>query len=497
MSLDPPAYLLSIQNNFRARPIPWDAVVRAGHVTEGDISKIRSVDKVKKDQRKQAVEKDLQGFRNLLLGDDGSQSVFETAAKRADVVQYILVLAGDLINDVSTLKSSLLSHPTPFKPFLPLLTQSSNPEDALPLLASSILTTLISGALEASESTREPEAAIPKLYTYLSLLAKSSDSGLQDIAVQEYSTLLRTRRSRELFWRQQSETVSPLIDILGTAAGVAKNGDEASTLWSGSSSVRGTTEGGIGGGVGLQLLYHVLLVFWQLSFEGDLVGDGLEQCASPHPSLTKTYDLMSRTYEFIPLYTQLLRLSPKEKTTRLLLSTLLNLVGTNRNTLLPACALVRLPSLLTNLQGRHLTDPDLLDDLESLTEMLDEYTRTQTTFDEYAAEVRSGHLHWSPPHRNAAFWRENARRIVDESQGELIKKLAEILSKRWEGDKQVLAVGCNDVGCLVKEVPEMRLKLERAGLKTRVMELMAEADETVRWESLRAVGEWMRYSFEG
>ena len=30
----------------------------------------------------------------------------------------------------------------------------------------------------------------------------------------------------------------------------------------------------------------------------------------------------------------------------------------------------------------------------------------------------------------------------------------------------------------------------------RVMELMQEADESVRWESLRAVGEWLRYSFE-
>jgi V-type H+-transporting ATPase subunit H len=34
------------------------------------------------------------------------------------------------------------------------------------------------------------------------------------------------------------------------------------------------------------------------------------------------------------------------------------------------------------------------------------------------------------------------------------------------------------------------------GLKVRVMGLMQEADESVRWESLRAVGEWLRYSFE-
>jgi V-type H+-transporting ATPase subunit H len=157
---------------------------------------------------------------------------------------------------------------------------------------------------------------------------------------------------------------------------------------------------------------------------------------------------------------------------------------------------VRLPALLSNLSGRHLTDPDLLDDLKSLSDMLDEYTKTQTTFNQYAAEVQSGHLRWSPPHRNPTFWKENARRILDEDRSALPKKLAEILLKNWDHDKQVLAIACNDVGNLVKEVPERRSDLERLGLKTRVMELMTDADESVRWESLRAVGEWLRYTFD-
>lgn len=164
---------------------------------------------------------------------------------------------------------------------------------------------------------------------------------------------------------------------------------------------------------------------------------------------------------------------------------------------MPAVIPAKLPSVLQNLQGRHLTDPDLLDDLKALQNMIDEFQKTQTTFDEYAAEVRSGHLRWSPPHKNEAFWRDNARRILDENKGELVKKLTEILSKTWANDKQVLAIGCNDVASLVKEVPEKRQQLEKIGLKARVMELMQESDEAVRWESLRAVGEWLRYSFEG
>jgi V-type H+-transporting ATPase subunit H len=196
------------------------------------------------------------------------------------------------------------------------------------------------------------------------------------------------------------------------------------------------------------------------------------------------------------LYTQLLRLSPKEKTTRLLVSTLNNLFAANQTTLLPIAILARLPALLQNISGRQVTDPDLANDLSSLKEMLEEYAKTKTNFDEYVDEVRSGHLRWSPPHRSTVFWAENARRILEHENGDLVRRLADIMREPWEQDKTVLAVACNDVGCLVREVPERRGQLERLGLKTRVMELMGEADESVRWESLQALGGWLKYSFD-
>lgn len=210
----------------------------------------------------------------------------------------------------------------------------------------------------------------------------------------------------------------------------------------------------------------------------------------------QTFTNFQSEYDIILLYTQLLRLSPKEKTTRLLLSTLYNLLEKNQKSLLPTAVLARLPAALDNVSARHLTDPDLLEDLSSLKEMLEEYTKTKTTFDEYVAEVQAGHLRWSPPHRSTVFWAENARKILEFENGEIPRKLAEIMKQSWDNDKQVLAIACNDVGCLVKEVPEKRYQLERAGLKTRIMELMQSDDENVRWESLRALGGWLKYSFE-
>ena len=177
--------------------------------------------------------------------------------------------------DVPTLSSALLEHSDPYKPFLPLLSQSTNLEDPIPLFASSVLTTIVSSALPLyPKKNPKLDEALRKLYTYLSKLTKSEDSVLQDIAVQEYSSLLRTKNSREIFWTLREETVTPLIGILRAAAGGDK---DAETVFSGGASIRSVTETGLSGGVGLQMLYHVLLAVWQLSFEGALIGEGLEK----------------------------------------------------------------------------------------------------------------------------------------------------------------------------------------------------------------------------
>ncbi|KAK1757637.1 V-type proton ATPase subunit H [Echria macrotheca] len=476
MSLDPPTYLASLQSNIRQRPIPWDGAVRTGTLTEEQLAQIRAVDKVKKDARKHTVEADLDGYCTLFVGGPGKKSVLELAAKRQDVVQYILVLLSDLLDNIPALAKALFKNGDPYRHFLPLLAHSANPDDHIPLLTSTVLVSLM--AASKDESTATIDKALPVIFSYLSTLTKNSDAGLQDIGVQEYSSLLYGRATRQQFWEQRSETVTPLIQILRAAAGISD--DSSASLWSDTTNTGRTGfEGSLGGGVGLQLLYHVLLVMWQLSFEASDVGDDLND-----------------EYDIVSLYTKLLRLSPKEKTTRLLVSTLYNLLSANQNTLLPIAVLARLPALLQNLAGRQFPDPDLNEDLGNLRDLLDEYTRTKTTFDEYVGEVNSGHLRWSPPHRNTVFWAENARKILDFENGEILRKLAQIMARPWDNDKAVLAIACNDIGALVREVPEKRWQLEKLGLKTRIMELMGEADENVRWESLRALGGWLQYSFD-
>ena len=102
-SLDPPTYLTSIQNNIRARPISWEGAVRAKTITDEDLKKIKSIDKVRKEQRKQTIESDVGSFVTLLVGGNGSQSIFEAAAKRQDIIHYMLVLLGDMIDGRHTI----------------------------------------------------------------------------------------------------------------------------------------------------------------------------------------------------------------------------------------------------------------------------------------------------------------------------------------------------------------------------------------------------------
>lgn len=183
-------------------------------------------------------------------------------------------------SDIPALTSALVQHPTPYKPFQPLLKAGSNNDETVPLLTSSVLSQLLSHAvLKNAKSSPQLDEALPQFFSYLSSLAKATDAGLQDIAVREYSAVLRSSKARHIFWKQRKETLNPLFDILRAAAGSAKDTD--STLYSGTGSIRSAPDGGLAGGVGLQLLYHILLVIWQLSFESELVGEGLQEYGIP------------------------------------------------------------------------------------------------------------------------------------------------------------------------------------------------------------------------
>jgi V-type H+-transporting ATPase subunit H len=97
MSLDPQGYVVSLQNNIRSRPIPWEGAVRAKTITEDANKKIKAIDKVRKEQRKQVLDSDPASYVSLFLGGSNEESVFESVAKRQEILLYLLVLFEECI----------------------------------------------------------------------------------------------------------------------------------------------------------------------------------------------------------------------------------------------------------------------------------------------------------------------------------------------------------------------------------------------------------------
>jgi hypothetical protein len=103
MSVDPPEFVRSLQNNIRSRPIPWEGAVRAKTISEAHLKKIKAVDKVRREARKRILESETAEYVSLFLGRQDEPGILQTAAKRQDIVLYLLVLLEDLMQGTGML----------------------------------------------------------------------------------------------------------------------------------------------------------------------------------------------------------------------------------------------------------------------------------------------------------------------------------------------------------------------------------------------------------
>ena len=63
------------------------------------------------------------------------------------------------------------------------------------------------------------------------------------------------------------------------------------------------------------------------------------------------------------------------------------------------------------MQLTQIADEEIRDDIDFLNKKLELLVNDVSSFDEYAAEISSGRLSWSPVHKSDKFWRENASRL--------------------------------------------------------------------------------------
>jgi len=237
----------------------------------------------------------------------------------------------------------------------------------------------------------------------------------------------------------------------------------------------------LSGKVGFQIQYQLTFCIWVMSFD-PVVADKI--------SKTNT--------NVIPMLSDILSESVKEKVTRIILATFRNLFEkpTERDYKTDnALAMVQCKVLkqLQLLEGRKIEDQDLVDDIQFLNDTLQASVQDLSSFDEYSSEVKSGRLEWSPVHKSEKFWHENASRI-NEKNFELLKILVRLLET--SRDPLILSVAAHDIGEYVRHYPRGKNVVEQLGGKQLVMTMLSHEDPNVRYEALLAVQKLMVHNWE-
>ncbi|XP_019758701.1 V-type proton ATPase subunit H isoform X1 [Dendroctonus ponderosae] len=234
----------------------------------------------------------------------------------------------------------------------------------------------------------------------------------------------------------------------------------------------------LAGRVNFQVQYQLIFCLWVLTF---------------NPLLAEKMN----KFNVIPILADILSDSVKEKVTRIILAVFRNLIEKPEDAQVAKehCISMVQSKVLKQLQileQRKCDDEDITADVEFLSEKLHSSVQDLSSFDEYATEVKSGRLEWSPVHKSK-FWRENAQRL-NEKNYELLRILIHLLET--SKDPLVLSVASFDIGEYVRHYPRGKHVIEQLGGKTLVMQLLGHEDPNVRYEALLAVQKLMVHNWE-
>lgn len=226
----------------------------------------------------------------------------------------------------------------------------------------------------------------------------------------------------------------------------------------------------------IQLQYMAMLCLWVMSFDA-MVAAQLNQGGG----------------HVIADIAALMRVTRKEKVVRMCLATLANLltVPGDEAKAKNAQAMISykvLAFVSLRVENDTFEDEDVEADTKLIKERLDLVYEEMSSFDEYASEISSGMLEWSPVHKSERFWRENAARL-NEDRHKLLKILIQLLETST--DPTVLAVAAHDCGEYVRHYPRGKAVIDTLGGKKYIMKHMQNEDSAVRYEALIAVQKLM------
>ncbi|KAJ8651800.1 hypothetical protein O0I10_012621 [Lichtheimia ornata] len=426
-------YLEKKAFQVKQKSILWEGYERANLLTHAQVELIKAIDKQSPEQVQAAVQEKGTAYASLIL------HLLQNLS-RPDTVQYVCVLTDTILSgsdDNAKYFQQVASEGEgyPYGPFFKALELN---DEFTQLQASKILTIL------ACSSPNPGALDLTQLWQWIIQQLGSQHPEVVDLVTQEIESLLRVRQYRIPFWK----TPHAMKELL-------KNLDKPS--------------------VTPQMQYQIIFCLWLLTFEGEIAAN------------------INRQYDIVPKLTEIAKAAVKEKVIRVAVATLRNLVEKAPAENLAAMLVVKLLPFMENLSSRKWSDSDILEDIDYVKERLQENFQSLTTFEQYASEIETGKLEWSPPHKSEAFWKENYSRL-EEHNYQLLRALARILSTSTS--PVVLAVGANDVGQYSKYASKAGKRfLQDIGAKQRVMELMTHEDSDVRYQALAAVQKYMHQAW--
>jgi V-type H+-transporting ATPase subunit H len=227
-----------------------------------------------------------------------------------------------------------------------------------------------------------------------------------------------------------------------------------------------------------QLQYEIIFSLWMLSFEANIVN-------------------RMKEYPVAAVLSDVLKGANRPKVQRIILATFRNLL----DKAVPdtadkfAAEMIHFKALqvLSVLESKSLDDDDFEEDVKFLQEKLTLSLQDLSSFDEYAAEIKSRRLEWSPVHKSDKFWRENVLRL-NENDYYLLRLLVGILHESQ--NPVAMAVASHDLGEYVRYYPRGKNVIEHLGAKELIMNLVNHANTEVRMQALLSVQKMMVQNWE-
>jgi V-type H+-transporting ATPase subunit H len=214
----------------------------------------------------------------------------------------------------------------------------------------------------------------------------------------------------------------------------------------------------------VQPIYCALFALWQITFNEESV----------------EY-FIRKDYELISIIIKEIKRSDKEKVLRVGLGALKNLAEFS-HAAIEIMVEEKLLDTIDVLSKKVLKDEDVIDLIKSLGDVLQKNVKILSTYEKWLLELNRGELVQGVTHTEN-FWKENAKRLEDNSH-DALKKLVLLLNSS-SASTVVLALG--DLGEFARFHPYGKSLVARIGGKSRAMELMQSENAEIALAALYCV----------